>query len=191
MRYLVRSYVTSPTTIKAITEIPANTPSPIGNTWIFCPGTAKAADADAEGACSAAEAAAGVAPLPAEVFTSVAGTDETGLADIAPPLPLESEDAEDVAPAAPAESVAVACDAGTDDTPLTLRAPPPAAAVDDPDVSVEDDPDVSVEEDPESDESVVEVVEELDEPEEESPEPFEPEPLLFTLLIVTVQVLTS
>lgn len=30
--------MTKPTTIKAITEIPANTPKPIGKTWSFLPG---------------------------------------------------------------------------------------------------------------------------------------------------------
>lgn len=39
LRYLVRSYVTKPTTTRAITEIPANTPSPIGKTSTCCPGT--------------------------------------------------------------------------------------------------------------------------------------------------------
>jgi len=188
---LVRSYVTSPTTIKAITEIPANTPNPIGKTWIFCPGTAKAWE---EAACSAAA----VTPLPAAVVTSDAAIDDAELTDTAPPplllpLLLESEDAEAEAEApAPAESVAVAVDdAGTDDKPLTLTPPPPAAAVevdesvdDDPDVSVEDDPDVSVEDD--------ESVEELELPEPLLEPSVEPEPELFTLLpIVTVQVLTS
>lgn len=39
MRYLVRSYVTNPTTINAITEIPAKTPSPIGRTDNVFPGS--------------------------------------------------------------------------------------------------------------------------------------------------------
>jgi hypothetical protein len=38
-RYLVRSYVTNPTTIRAITEIPAKTPRPIGRTDNFFPGS--------------------------------------------------------------------------------------------------------------------------------------------------------
>jgi len=41
LRYFVRSYVTRPTTISAITEIPAKTPKPIGNTWSFWPGRVK------------------------------------------------------------------------------------------------------------------------------------------------------
>lgn len=43
MRYLVRSYVTSPTTMSAITEIPANTPRPMGRTESFFPGMVKVA----------------------------------------------------------------------------------------------------------------------------------------------------
>jgi len=50
----VRSYVTNPTTIKAITDIPAKTPRPIGRTDNFFPGTWKAA-AESDG-CSAAAA---------------------------------------------------------------------------------------------------------------------------------------
>jgi len=214
LRYLVRSYVTSPTTIKAMTEIPANTPKPMGKTCSVCPGTAKAADADAEGAwLSAAEAAAAtgevveVPPWTAEAGIMVTDPDT---AASPPPLPLEPADADEVAPAEAdadadaAESVAVAVGAAPDDTPLALTAPPPEAAVeeaDDPEfVSVDDDPelDVSVEEE----ESALVVVdeeesEELDdeepdeEPEEELDELLEPLEPLFTLLIVTVHVLTS
>jgi len=39
LRYLVRSYVTRPTTMSAITEIPAKTPRPMGSTSNFLPGT--------------------------------------------------------------------------------------------------------------------------------------------------------
>lgn len=42
MRYFVRSYVTKPTTINAITDIPAKMPRPIGSTEIFLPGIEKA-----------------------------------------------------------------------------------------------------------------------------------------------------
>ena len=42
LRYLVRSYVTNPTTIKAITEIPAKTPRPMGRTDSFFPGNSNA-----------------------------------------------------------------------------------------------------------------------------------------------------
>jgi len=51
LRYFVRSYVTKPTTINAITDIPAKIPRPIGSTEIFFPGIWKAAevvDAEAE-----------------------------------------------------------------------------------------------------------------------------------------------
>lgn len=43
MRYFVLSYVTRPTTINAMTDIPANTPRPIGRTSSFRPGTCAAA----------------------------------------------------------------------------------------------------------------------------------------------------
>ena len=42
LRYFVRSYVTKPTTINAMTDIPANIPRPIGSTEIFFPGIWKA-----------------------------------------------------------------------------------------------------------------------------------------------------
>jgi len=55
---LVRSYVTRPTTISAITEIPANTPSPIGRTSSFFPGSVNGV-AEAEASAAAAEAEVG------------------------------------------------------------------------------------------------------------------------------------
>lgn len=48
-RYFVRSYVTKPTTINAITDIPAKMPRPIGRTEIFFPGIWKAASAEEDG----------------------------------------------------------------------------------------------------------------------------------------------
>jgi len=59
LRYFVRSYVTKPTTINAITDIPAKIPRPIGSTDIFFPGIWKAGWAveDEEAVISAAEAA--------------------------------------------------------------------------------------------------------------------------------------
>lgn len=54
LRYFVRSYVTRPTTMSAITEIPAKTPSPIGSTESFVPGRVNAADDDAAAAAAAA-----------------------------------------------------------------------------------------------------------------------------------------
>jgi len=47
LRYFVRSYVTNPTTIKAMTDIPAKTPRPMGRTDSFCPGSSNAAADDA------------------------------------------------------------------------------------------------------------------------------------------------
>jgi len=43
LRYFVLSYVTSATTTNAMTEMPANTPSPIGSTCSFLPGRTNAA----------------------------------------------------------------------------------------------------------------------------------------------------
>jgi len=215
LRYLVRSYVTSPTTIKAMTEIPANTPKPIGKTCSVCPGTAKAAEAEAEAAWLSAAEVAVLAEVPP--WTAEAGIVVTESGDTAappPPLPLEPADADEVAPAEAdadaAESVAVGAGAATatDDTPLALTAPPPEAAVeeaddpelvsvdDDPElVSVDDDPEfVSVDDDPELDVSVEEEESALvvvDEELLESLEPLEPFEPLFTLLIMTVHVLTS
>ena len=47
LRCFVRSYVTIPTTNKAMTETPANTPKPIGSTSSFFPGGSKVVDAPA------------------------------------------------------------------------------------------------------------------------------------------------
>ncbi len=58
LRYLVRSYVTNPTTMSAITEIPAKTPKPIGSTDNCFPGRVKAADVDCEDSAAAADAEA-------------------------------------------------------------------------------------------------------------------------------------
>jgi len=150
---------------------------------------------------SAAAAAVGVEPV-----LSVAGTDVTPLSDTAPLAGVAvAEDEAAEAPAesvidadAPAEPLAVTDAGGTDETPLTLTAPPPppAAAVEeapdesvdeDPDVSVDEDPDVSVDEDPEIEESVVVVVDELP----LLPPLLPDEPPLFTPAIVKVHVLTS
>lgn len=61
LRYFVRSYVTKPTTINAITDIPAKMPRPIGSTEIFFPGIWKAAAALVDGVAVVLSAAA--APL--------------------------------------------------------------------------------------------------------------------------------
>lgn len=57
LRYFVRSYVTRATTISAITEMPANTPKPIGSTCNFLPGIANGV-ADALSAAAVPEDAA-------------------------------------------------------------------------------------------------------------------------------------
>jgi len=77
LRYLVRSYVTNPTTIRAMTEIPANTPRPMGRTESFFPGRVKAPAADAD-ACSAAAEETAV-PV-AEELADVAGAFVGGVA---------------------------------------------------------------------------------------------------------------
>lgn len=71
LRYFVRSYVTNPTTIRAMTEIPANTPRPMGKTESFFPGRVKAAPAADTDACSAAATETAV-PV-AEELADVAG----------------------------------------------------------------------------------------------------------------------
>ena len=65
LRYFVRSYVTKPTTINAITDMPANIPRPIGSTEIFFPGIWKAAAA-LEDAVAVVLSAAADMLLPAE-----------------------------------------------------------------------------------------------------------------------------
>lgn len=62
LRYFVRSYVTSPTTINAITEIPAKTPSPIGRTDSFFPGIWN--DASLEEAAEDADVVESAADVP-------------------------------------------------------------------------------------------------------------------------------
>jgi hypothetical protein len=65
LRYFVRSYVTKPTTINAITDMPAKIPRPIGSTEIFFPGIWKAAAA-LEDAVAVVLSAAADMPLLAE-----------------------------------------------------------------------------------------------------------------------------
>lgn len=55
----MRSYVTNPTTIKAMTEIPAKTPRPIGRTDSFLPGSWKGSGLSEACSAAAADAAAG------------------------------------------------------------------------------------------------------------------------------------
>jgi len=72
----VRSYVTRPTTMRAITEIPANTPRPMGRTESFFPGIvnpaweealAAAAETDEDAAAAAASSPPDVAAFATEV----------------------------------------------------------------------------------------------------------------------------
>ena len=122
LRYLVRSYVTRPTTMSAMTEIPANTPRPMGRTESWVPGSWNLAAAldDAESAADVAvevlsspatetavvdepvEAAAADAALPVE--TALAATEETAPAETAPAV-LEAAAAEDALPVAAAVPV--------------------------------------------------------------------------------------
>ncbi len=60
LRYFVRSYVTKPTTINAITDMPAKIPRPIGSTEIFFPGIWKAAAAVEDAVAVVLSAAAAV-----------------------------------------------------------------------------------------------------------------------------------
>jgi len=132
--------------------------------------------------------------LTAEESTDVRLPADTALEPLAPDASVaEAEAAE-----ASDESVEVGVDdAGTNDTPLAITAPPPAEAVEEaPDESVEEAPDESVD-DP--DESVDDPESELSVEDDESADVVvEPDvsvplllPLLFTAAIVRVQVLTS
>ena len=100
LRYFVRSYVTSPTTMSAITEMPANTPRPIGSTISFLPGiwNAAAAVALADGA----ESAAALAEAAAAEAEDRSGADETA----APPAMAVPEAALDVGAAVAVAAVA-------------------------------------------------------------------------------------
>jgi len=119
----VRSYVTSPTTMRAITDIPAKTPRPIGSTDSFLPGTVKAAapagvpPADAaDEAAEELDAEAGAVPvLAAEVTDSL--TEEVA-------WPAEDDAVALVDPAAVAEP----SDAETLDKPFTMGPEPGAEA---------------------------------------------------------------
>lgn len=112
LRYLVRSYVTRPTTINAITEIPAKTPRPIGNTDNFLPGSSKFAEADADASFWAAADADVVAEAAAAAAESL--PDAVAAALVAPLLAEANSD--DIAETA------------TEETPLALIAAGPAAA---------------------------------------------------------------
>lgn len=99
MRYFVRSYVTSPTTIRAITDIPANTPRPIGKTDNFFPGSVKAAwedelaaaaeAAEAAEEAEAAESAAEVAEVGADVVELSPEAALEAVLELLPELELE------------------------------------------------------------------------------------------------------
>jgi hypothetical protein len=108
--------VTRPTTIRAITEMPANTPRPIGRTDSFFPGSVKAAWEEEELAAAAEtedaaaedddESAADVAGVAADVDVPLEEFPEA--LDVA----LPEEDAE--------EGAAVGVAAGTVDTPYNI-----------------------------------------------------------------------
>jgi len=122
---LVRSYVTSPTTIKAITEIPAKTARPIGRTDSFWPGSVNA------GVLVAAESAADVPEAEAEDGEGLglppaafAGTADDPAADTV----ADAADPEaDAAEAAVAALTVGTADAAMEETPLTTT-PDSAAA---------------------------------------------------------------
>jgi len=110
LRYFVRSYVTRPTTIRAITETPANTPKPIGRTDSFFPGSVNAAAWEEEALAAAAE--------PDE--EEVKGDAETAAAVAPGELLVELLEVLDVVLVADGVGDGVA--AGTVDTPLTITA---------------------------------------------------------------------
>jgi len=119
----VRSYVTSPTTMRAITDIPAKTPRPIGSTDSFLPGTVKAAAPAGVPPADAADEAA-------EELDAEAGAVPVLAAEVTDPLAeevawLAEDDA--VALIDPA-AVAEPNDADTLDKPFTMG-PEPAPVV--------------------------------------------------------------
>lgn len=84
LRYLVRSYVTKPTTINAITDMPAKIPRPIGSTEIFFPGIWKADSAVEDGeeeVLSATVTAAGPPLLVVDLGGVAAVLDDKGGGD--------------------------------------------------------------------------------------------------------------
>jgi len=91
--------VTRPTTIKAITETPAKTPSPIGRTWIDFPGIANAAVVPvAPGEEAVEEASAAAADADAASMLEGPRTDTSVGATAAEELTPEevAEDAEEL-----------------------------------------------------------------------------------------------
>jgi hypothetical protein len=81
LRYFVRSYVTKPTTINAITDIPAKIPRPIGSTEIFFPGIWKAAAALEDGVALVLSAAADMPLLGDGLAIGVGVVDGEGVGD--------------------------------------------------------------------------------------------------------------
>ena len=112
LRYFVRSYVTKATTMRAIAEIPAKIPRPIGSTSRLLPGMTKAEDvADALDAVSAA---ADVVP-DAESPRAAAGDAEAEVAEPEVAAPSAAAVAE-VAAAAAAADVEARVTLGTTDS---------------------------------------------------------------------------
>lgn len=170
LRYLVLSYVTKPTTMSAMTEIPANTPRPMGSTDMFLPGRVKAdvcvsddsaaaadpaAAADAEAAVSdsaAAVVAAKVVPAALVVDVALDESDDTEvkpLTESALPAEAETEDVSEllaVVAAAASELLEEDASTVTEEKPLTDSAPPPTAdcVVDAAALVTADDEEVSV-----------------------------------------------
>jgi len=136
-RYLVRSQVTRPTTINAITVTPAKIPSPIGSTCSFFPGNVNGV-AEAEASSAAADAVTEAedgatesipdATTAAGTEVAVVPTEETTLLGA---IALEVG----ALGAAVDEAVAIEDGKGTDVTPFTAIAGTPvllaAAALDD------------------------------------------------------------
>jgi len=123
---LVRSYVTRPTTIRAITEMPANTPRPIGSTDSFFPGSVNAAAGAALALAAAAEF------VVAAAFAASVGRLDAAIDEVPPPLlpvlvelaadPVEVEVAE---PPEPSRLKVWIAEAATLEVPTTDPAKPP------------------------------------------------------------------
>lgn len=89
LRYFVRSYVTKPTTINAMTDMPAKIPRPIGSTEIFFPGIWKAAAALEDGEAVVLSAAADMLLLAEDLLGGAVDWDGEDGVLVAPGLGTE------------------------------------------------------------------------------------------------------
>lgn len=124
--------MTSPTTIRAITVIPANIPKPMGKTDMFCPGRVKLLDGEAVACASAVPVVTEVSVLELDPLSELVALDEALeeevlvlVAALVVNEPVLVDDAElvELAPVEVAvDDVAVAAGLDVLDRPITLIA---------------------------------------------------------------------